>query len=145
MSSWQDISLENSALPPCHYSMQIVVLPDGYFDLAWNQRSVDVVLGLPYNILSYAVFMELVAKRFRLKPHYLYGNLGHTHIYSNHYDAVYEMFARYDEVSASIDDSFKTASERIAIDGIKELWEYQPSDIMLVDYDPMPKLSNATP
>lgn len=144
MSSWQDSSVDNSALPPCHYSMQIIVTPDGYFDLAWNQRSVDVVLGLPYNVLSYAVFMELVGKRFRLKPNTLYANLGHTHVYSNHYDAVYEMFARYDG-GAERGDVDYTASERIAIDGIKDLWEYNASDIMLVDYNPMPKLSHATP
>lgn len=75
------------ALPPCHYSFQFN--SDGeYLDLLWNQRSVDVFLGLPFNIASYALLLKMVAQITNLKPKWLVASLGNCHIYENHKDQI---------------------------------------------------------
>ncbi len=68
------------ALPPCHYQFQVLVT-DGKLDLLWAQRSVDTMLGLPYNIASYATLLSLLAEHSKFKPGKLVGFLGDTHIY----------------------------------------------------------------
>jgi thymidylate synthase len=52
----------------------------------WNQRSVDTFLGLPFNIASYALLLEILAKEVNMVPDELIGNLGDVHLYSNHID-----------------------------------------------------------
>jgi thymidylate synthase len=52
--------------------------------LMWNQRSVDTFLGLPFNIASYALLLEIIAKEVDMIPDELIGNLGDVHLYSNH-------------------------------------------------------------
>jgi thymidylate synthase len=61
---------------------------DGYLNLAWNQRSVDVCCGLPQNIASYGILLHLLAKEASLKEGKLIGFLMDTHIYSNHLDGI---------------------------------------------------------
>jgi thymidylate synthase len=50
----------------------------------WNQRSVDTFLGLPFNIASYGLLLEIIAKMVNMIPDELIGNLGDVHLYSNH-------------------------------------------------------------
>ena len=50
----------------------------------WNQRSVDTFLGLPFNIASYGLLLEIIAKEVNMIPDELIGNLGDVHLYSNH-------------------------------------------------------------
>jgi thymidylate synthase len=50
----------------------------------WNQRSVDTFLGLPFNIASYGLLLEIIAKAVNMVPDELIGNLGDVHLYSNH-------------------------------------------------------------
>ena len=70
-------------LPPCHYSFQIYC-NDGKIDLMWQQRSVDVFLGLPYDISIYGLLLELLAKGCNLKAGRLIGSFGDCHLYKNH-------------------------------------------------------------
>lgn len=83
--AWNPLEMKNNtvALPACHYAFQ--VNSDGKsFDLMWNQRSVDIGAGLPFNIASYAMLMLLIAKETGLTPGMLKGCLGNCHIYENH-------------------------------------------------------------
>jgi len=50
----------------------------------WNQRSVDTFLGLPFNIASYGLLLEILAKEVNMVPDELIGNLGDVHLYNNH-------------------------------------------------------------
>ena len=61
----------------------------------WNQRSVDTFLGLPFNIASYGLLLEIIAKAVNMVPDQLIGNLGDTHLYLNHENAVEEQLGRY--------------------------------------------------
>jgi thymidylate synthase len=62
--------------------------------LMWNQRSVDTFLGLPFNIASYGLLLEIIAKEVNMIPDELIGNLGDTHLYSNHIEQAKEQIGR---------------------------------------------------
>jgi thymidylate synthase len=62
--------------------------------LMWNQRSVDTFLGLPFNIASYGLLLEIIAKEVNMVPDELIGNLGDVHLYSNHIDQAKEQLSR---------------------------------------------------
>ena len=60
----------------------------------WNQRSVDTFLGLPFNIASYGLLLEILAKEVNMIPDELIGNLGDVHLYSNHIEQAKEQIGR---------------------------------------------------
>jgi thymidylate synthase len=60
----------------------------------WNQRSVDTFLGLPFNIASYGLLLEIIAKAVNMVPDELIGNLGDTHLYNNHVEQAKEQIGR---------------------------------------------------
>jgi thymidylate synthase len=75
-------------------------IPTRAISLMWNQRSVDTFLGLPFNIASYGLLLEIISKEVNMVPDQLIGNLGDVHLYSNHIDAAKEQIGReltYDE------------------------------------------------
>jgi thymidylate synthase len=60
----------------------------------WNQRSVDTFLGLPFNIASYGLLLEIIAKEVNMVPDELIGNLGDVHLYANHIEQAKEQIGR---------------------------------------------------
>jgi len=65
-------------------------VPTRAISLMWNQRSVDTFLGLPFNIASYGLLLEIIAKAVNMVPDQLIGNLGDVHLYSNHIEQAKE-------------------------------------------------------
>jgi len=115
--------LDQMVLPPCHYGFQVYTrdltlyervklgdfrfgstvtgdmcdkqnIPTKAISLMWNQRSVDTFLGLPFNISSYALLLEIIAKEVKMIPDELIGNLGDVHLYSNHIEQAKEQISR---------------------------------------------------
>jgi thymidylate synthase len=94
VSAWNPNDIHKMALPPCHYGFQVTVI-NGELNLAWNQRSVDVALGLPFNIASYALLHQLLCKESGFVPGKLIGFLMDTHIYKNHIEGIREQIGRH--------------------------------------------------
>jgi thymidylate synthase len=69
-------------------------LPTRAISLMWNQRSVDTFLGLPFNIASYGLLLEIIAKEVNMIPDELIGNLGDVHLYKNHIEQAKEQIGR---------------------------------------------------
>ena len=93
VSAWNPSEIDKVVLPPCHYGFQCYV-NNGKLSLMWNQRSVDTFLGLPFNISSYGLLLLLLCEETGYEPGTLIGNLGDTHLYSNHVEQAKEQIKR---------------------------------------------------
>jgi thymidylate synthase len=85
--------LDQMCLPPCHVMFQFYV-NDNKLSCMWTQRSVDLPLGLPYNIASYALLTHMIAQICNLNVGELIGSFGDCHIYLNQIDGCREQLQR---------------------------------------------------
>ena len=122
VSAWNPMDLDKMALPPCHYGFQVTVI-NGRLNLLWNQRSVDVALGLPFNIASYGLLLTLLALESGFKPGKLIGFLGDTHIYVNHINGLTEQLMR---------DSYKLP--QLKCDNFTSIFDWEYTDTQVIDY-----------
>ena len=93
VSAWNVEDIPKMRLPPCHAFFQFYV-QDGHLDCQLYQRSADLALGVPFNIASYALLTEMIAKECQLTPRFFVHTLGDAHIYSNHVEGVQTQLAR---------------------------------------------------
>ena len=94
LSAWNVSELDQMALPPCHVMSQFYVNKNKELSCHMYQRSVDVFLGLPFNIASYALLTHLLAHHCGLKVGELVISTGDTHIYKDHIEQVKEQLSR---------------------------------------------------
>ena len=130
VSAWNPQQFSEMALPPCHYSFQITVI-DGKLNLLWNQRSVDTMLGLPFNIASYALLLHLLAKESGLKEGKLVGFLADVHIYENHLDGAKEQLSR---------DPEKYQLPTIETENWKSILDWHAEDTKILNYQSYDKI-----
>jgi thymidylate synthase len=83
-------------LPPYYTEDEMVKhnIPKRAISLMWNQRSVDTFLGLPFNIASYGLLLEIIAREVGMMPDEIIGNLGDVHLYKNHIEQAHEQIGR---------------------------------------------------
>jgi thymidylate synthase len=89
-------------------------VPTRAISLMWNQRSVDTFLGLPFNIASYGLLLEIIAQEVNMVPDQLIGNLGDVHLYSNHIDAAKEQIGR----ELTLEERFDLAGNKFPPGGL---------------------------
>ena len=124
ISAWNVDELDQMALPPCHVMSQFYV-SKGKLSCHMYQRSVDVFLGLPFNIASYALLTHMVAHVCGLEAGELIISTGDTHIYSNHVEQVKEQLSREPYplptlwLNPNIKDINKFSMETIELDNYK--------------------------
>ncbi len=131
VSAWNPLALHEMGLPPCHYAFQVTVI-NGKLNLLWNQRSVDTILGLPFNIASYALLLHLLAKESGLKEGRLIGFLADTHIYVNHIDGAREQLAR---------DPNTYPLPRIITEPFTSIFDWKSDNTHVENYQSHPKIS----
>jgi len=107
-------------------------IPTRAISLMWNQRSVDVPLGLPFNLASYGLLLEIIAKEVNMVPDELIANLGDCHIYLNQIDGVKEQITR---------ESFKLPQIRISSDTLDDIAHHEINDFDLLNYQSHPKIN----
>lgn len=129
VSAWEPSNFRESALMPCHYAFTLVHI-DGVLNLCWKQRSVDVGLGLPFNIASYALLLTLICEQVNMIPGELVGVLEDCHIYENHIDGMVDMLKRESRPLPTI-EIIKNQNPWTIFD-----WTYL--DFIVHNYDPHP-------
>jgi thymidylate synthase len=111
------------ALPPCHCLFQFYV-HDGKLSCQLYQRSADILLGVPFNIASYALLLMMVAQVCDLEPHEFIHTLGDAHLYSNHFEQVATQLER---------TPYPFPTMKINKD-VKNIFDFKFEDFELVDY-----------
>lgn len=94
VTAWNPGELDQMCLPPCHVLFQCFVGHDGRLDMRVDMRSVDLFLGLPFDIASYALLQKLIAAETGLGSGWLVFQLGDAHIYKNHFEQVNTVLQR---------------------------------------------------
>jgi thymidylate synthase len=173
VSAWNVGELDQMVLPPCHYGFQVYTrelsieeqvslhekmgytknldpldyVPKRAISLMWNQRSVDTFLGLPFNIASYGLLLEIIAREVNMVPDELIGNLGDVHLYSNHIEQAKEQMHRrpYDLPKVQITErnwyQHEKVKEHLGEKTFSEkILSYRPDCFELIDYQSHPKI-----
>jgi thymidylate synthase len=109
-------------------------VPTRAISLMWNQRSVDTFLGLPFNIASYGLLLEIIAKEVNMIPDELIGNLGDTHLYLNHIEQAKEQIKREPMKLPTICLDYREGEYD------KDLKGFVPDDFVLFNYQSHPAI-----
>ena len=129
VSAWNVAEVNEMALPPCHTIFQFYVA-DGRLSLQLYQRSADTFLGVPFNIASYALLLQMMAQVTGLKPGDFIHTTGDTHLYLNHLDQARLQLTRTPRPLPVM---------KINPD-VKSIFDFQYEDFQLEGYDPYPHI-----
>ena len=129
VSAWNVVAVDEMKLPPCHILFQFYVA-DGRLSLQLYQRSADIFLGVPFNIASYALLLQMVAQVTGLKAGDFVHTLGDAHIYMNHLE----------QVKLQLTREPRPLPKMILNPEVKDIFDFQFSDFQLTDYNPHPHI-----
>lgn len=130
VSAWNVADLDKMNLPPCHLLFQFYVA-DGRLSLQLYQRSADTFLGVPFNIASYALLLQMMAQVTGLKAGDYVHTTGDTHLYLNHLDQARLQLTR----------TPRPLPRMIINPEVKDLFDFKFEDFQLEGYDPWPHIS----
>lgn len=130
VSAWNPAEVENMALQPCHCLFQFYVA-SGKLSLQLYQRSADTFLGVPFNIASYALLLQMMAQVTGLEAGEFIHTTGDTHLYLNHLDQVELQLTRTPRPLPKMNIN----------PDVKDLFSFNYEDFQLEDYDPYPHIS----
>lgn len=129
VSAWNVAEVDSMALPPCHTMFQFYVT-EGRLSLQLYQRSADTFLGVPFNIASYALLLQMMAQVTGLQPGEFIHTTGDTHLYLNHLDQARLQLTRTPR-----------KLPRMAINpDVKSIFDFTYEDFSLEGYDPWPHI-----
>ena len=130
VSAWNVGQLDEMHLPPCHAFFQFYVA-DGRLSLQLYQRSADIFLGVPFNIASYALLLQMMAQVTGLRAGDFVHTLGDAHIYNNHIEQARMQLSREPR-----------RLPRMTLNpDIKSIFDFKYDDFTLEDYDPHPHIT----
>lgn len=130
VTAWNPAEVEDMALPPCHCLFQFYVA-DGRLSLQLYQRSADTFLGVPFNIASYALLLQMMAQVTGLQPGEFVHTTGDTHLYLNHLEQARLQLSRTPRPLPTM---------RINPD-VKSIFDFRYEDFQLLDYHPWPHIA----
>ena len=130
VTAWNPAEVDEMALPPCHCLFQFYVA-NGRLSLQLYQRSADTFLGVPFNIASYALLLQMMAQVTGLEAGEFIHTTGDTHLYSNHLEQAKLQLTRTPRPLPKM---------KINPD-VKDLFAFKYEDFELVDYNPYPHIS----
>jgi len=128
VSAWNPADVDDMALPPCHCLFQFFVA-EGKLSCQLYQRSADVFLGVPFNIASYALLTQMIAKATGLEPGEFVHTFGDAHLYLNHVEEAELQLTREPRPLPTL-----TLADKA------DLFAFQLSDVSLDGYDPWPHI-----
>ena len=130
VSEWNVADLDKMNLPPCHLLFQFYVA-DGRLSLQLYQRSADTFLGVPFNIASYALLLQMMAQVTGLKAGDFVHTTGDTHLYLNHVEQAQLQLTR----------TPRPLPRMVINPDVKDLFDFRYEDFQLEGYDPWPHIS----
>ena len=130
VSAWNVADLGKMNLPPCHLLFQFYVA-DGRLSLQLYQRSADTFLGVPFNIASYALLLQMMAQVTGLKAGDFVHTTGDTHLYLNHLEQARLQLTREP----------RPLPRMVLNPDVKNLFDFRYEDFELQDYNPWPHIS----
>lgn len=134
IAGWKPNGLEDLDLPCCHYNYQFYVDNFNTLHMLWSQRSVDLMVGLPSDIVFAAAWLIAIANEFGMNPGFITFSLGDCHVYQEHYTAAETYVDRV--VSAA---ELRSVSYTYHADD-KDFTKFKPSYIKLGEYQHFEKL-----
>ena len=132
VSAWNVAEVERMALPPCHTMFQFYVA-NGRLSLQLYQRSADTFLGVPFNIASYALLLQMMAQVTGLKAGDFIHTTGDTHLYLNHIEQARLQLTR----------TPRTLPRMVINPDVKDIFDFKYEDFQLEGYDPWPHIKAA--
>lgn len=129
VSAWNVADIDDMKLPPCHCLFQFYVA-DGKLSLQLYQRSADTFLGVPFNIASYALLLQMMAQVTGLEPGEFIHTTGDTHLYLNHLEQARLQLTR----------TPRPLPRMVLNPEVKDLFAFTYEDFHLEDYDPWPHI-----
>lgn len=130
VSAWNVADLNHMNLPPCHIFFQFYVA-NGKLSLQLYQRSADIFLGVPFNIASYALLLQMVAQVTGLQPGEFIHTLGDAHIYLNHQE----------QVKLQLSRELRKLPQMKINPEVKDIFSFKFEDFELTNYDPHPHIA----